>query len=392
MRFVLAKGQSQYGSLRLHVDQMAAALQGLGHEVEVIDLMRPEGVAPLLMALSRPTDCYFTFNGVACEVAIDGARFERPPFLYASMHVDHPVHHLPRIASKISRHAIFFLDRSHVQFLIAWAAGAPHERRFSHIGFLPPGGNSLDQAPDLSDEAFADRDIDLMFTGTYRGAPQPSWAGWEDSAAKTLVGETAERMLANGQLALLDAVRATLAHRKIRMSADLFEGLAPLLTAVQMFIEAAQRHVLLTQLGEAGVPLQLYGAGWEALCALYPSFRHGGVGSFEETLALLRRARLVLNANNGFVAGGHERVFTAMLGGAAVLSDSSRYYSDAFSGKELATYGWDRLDRVPDQIATLLSDPAGLAAQARAGAQKAAAEHSWTARAQALIKAIKPLV
>ena len=103
MRFVLAKGQSQYGSLRLHVDQMAAALQGLGHEVEVIDLMRPEGVAPLLMALSRPTDCYFTFNGVACEVAIDGARFERPPFLYASMHVDHPVHHLPRIASKISR-------------------------------------------------------------------------------------------------------------------------------------------------------------------------------------------------------------------------------------------------------------------------------------------------
>jgi hypothetical protein len=33
MRFVLVKGQSQYGSLRLHVDQLAEALSGLGEDV-----------------------------------------------------------------------------------------------------------------------------------------------------------------------------------------------------------------------------------------------------------------------------------------------------------------------------------------------------------------------
>ena len=61
-------------------------------------------------------------------------------------------------------------------------------------------------------------------------------------------------------------------------------------------------------------------------------------------LHLLRRARIVLNINNGFVAGGHERVFTAMCAGAAVFSEASRYYADVFrddgsaKGREIATF------------------------------------------------------
>ena len=85
--------------------------------------------------------------------------------------------------------------------------------------------------------------------------------------------------------------------------------------------------------------------------------------SFQETLHLLRQARLVLNTNNGFVAGGHERVFTAMCAGAGVVSDQSRYYAEAFKeGREIATFTWSELDKVPGQIEGLLADEAALAA------------------------------
>ena len=390
MRFVLAKGQSQYGSLRLHVDQLAAALAALGHETEVVDLMQANGIASLLMTLSRPTDCFFAFNGVACEVAAQGRHFERPDFLYATMYVDHPAHHLRRLSNPIARQAVFFLDRTHVQFLTSWAAGAA-ERKFSHIGFLPPGANALPDPVDLSDQAFAARDIGVLFTGTYRGPPVPGWTDWEASPARDFVAETAERMAADGRLALLDALRAVLAERRLRLSADLFEGLVPLLPAAQQYAEAAHRHAFVTALGEAGVAVEVYGLGWAPFCARYPSFRHGGEGSFEETLRLLRRARVALNTNNGFVAGGHERVFSAMSAGAAVFSDASRYYAEAFKDRELATFSWPRLDRAADQLTALQSDVGALAAQARAGALRAQAEHSWAARAGKLVKVVEGL-
>ncbi len=392
MRFVLAKGRSQYGSLRMHVDQLAAALADLGHDTEIADLAQDEGAAaPLLRALSTPTDCLFAFNGMAAEVAVPGEIIEHPEFLYVSMNVDHPAHHLQTLSKKIPRQAVFFLDRTHVQFLLAWAANAPSERRFSHIGFLAPGANTLPEPPDLSDEAFAARDIGLLFTGTYRGAPARPWEEWPESPARTIIDETVKIMLADARTPLLDALRSVLGRSKVKLSGELFEGLAPLLSTAQLYVEAHQRHTLLTTLGEAGVAMEVYGNGWEPLCARHPSFRYGGVGSFEETLDLLRRARIVLNSNNGFIAGGHERVFSAMSAGAAVISDASRYYADAFKPGEIASFSWSKLDQVPAQIAALNADPSALAAMARAGAKRAQSEHSWAARAAQLVKAVKPL-
>jgi hypothetical protein len=385
MRFVLVKGSSQYGSLRLHADQLAAALVALNHEAVVIDLTASESLVPLIQAMSTPTDCLFAFNGVACEFAAQD--FVRDMgCVYACLYVDHPVHHLARLEHPINKQVLFFLDRSHVQFVANWGAG----RNYAHLGFLPPGANTLDAPVDVSDEAFAARDIPLLFTGTFRGAPPRAWEPWPDSPARSIVAETAERMAADGRLALLDALRAVLAARNARLSPDLMAGLAPLLPSAQQFAEAYHRNAVLTALGEAGAPLEVHGNGWEALAARYPSIRHAGEGSFTETLGIARRARIVLNINNGFVAGGHERVFTAMSAGAAVVSEASRYYEGAFKdGREIATFAINRPADVVTKLAGLMADVPAQAALARAGHKRALAEHSWTARAATLVKAVQ---
>ena len=385
MRLILAKGRSQYGSLRLHLDQLAAAIAAMGHEVSVVDLLEAEGSLPVVRAIASGADCFFAFNGMACEVAaLDAVR--ATGCVYASAYVDHPVHHLPRLNHAINKQVVWFLDRSHVQFMTAWGAG----RSFAHLGFLPPGANKIDAAVDTSDEAFERRDIPLLFTGTYRGPPQPGWTNWPDSAAKALVAETAERMAADGRLPVLDALRNTMAARKSKLSAELLESISLLLASAQQYAEAFHRHAVLTALGEAGVPVEVHGIGWTPLCERYPSFRHAGEGSFIETLHLLRRARVVLNINNGFVAGGHERVFTAMSAGAAVFSESSRYYDDVFKDdREIATFSIRRPERVASQLSAFLADVPGQAAIARAGHAKAKAEHSWAARAAKMMKVIE---
>lgn len=387
MRFALIKGQSQYGSLRLHVDQLAEALSAIGHEALVLDMTADDRQLQLDAALAARPDCFFGFSGVGCDLKIgESSAYDVLGCAYASMYVDNPVHHLGRLQVPIRKHVAFFLDRAHLQFVNA----SPFARGFAQLVFLPPGANELPEPPDLSDEAYARRDIPLMFTGSYRGAPQAPWRQWPDSPARQVAEAIVERMTADARLPILDALRAVLKQMGAELTPQLFTDIAPLLSGPQFFAEAYHRDRVLQTLGQAGVPIHIWGAGWEPLAVRYPSFVYGGVGSFAETLHTLRRARVVLNVNNGFTAGGHERVFTALCAGAAVFSDANRYYEEAFKdGREIVTFAWPKLANIPDQLVRLADDPAAAAPIARAGARRAQAEHRWTERAQKLAKAVK---
>lgn len=387
MRFALLQALSQYGSLRLHIEQLARALNEIGHEAVVLDMARDDRQDQLNAGLSWGPDCIFGFSGVGSDLRGDaGSIYDVLGMTYASIYVDHPVHHINRLRNPVRRHVAFFLDRSHVQYVNA----SPLAGRLNHIGFLPPGANELPGPPDLSNEAFARRDIPLMFTGTYRGPPEAPWREWPQNPARTVVEGITERLVADARLPILDALRQVVKQMGGELTPQLFNDVEPLLSGPQLFAEAYHRDVVLNALGRAGLPLHVWGNGWEPLASRYPSFVYGGVGSFAETLHTLRRARVVLNINNGFIAGGHERVFTAMCAGAAVFSDANRYYEEAFKdGREIVTFTWPKLTAAPDLLGALVEDQARAAQVARAGAKRAQAEHRWTERAQRLVKAVK---
>lgn len=387
MRFVLIKGQSQYGSLRLHADQLGDALAEIGHQAAVVDMVADAPYVQLSAALQSRPDCVFAFGGMAVDLIGDqGSIYDLLGLVYASLYVDHPVHHLTRLRTPIRRNVAFFLDRSHLAFVRA----APFADNFSQLGFLPPGANELPEPPDLSDEAFARRDIPLMFTGTYRGAPKAPWRQWPDSPSRTVAEGVTERLVADARLPVLDALHQVLQQMGAGPSPELFNDLANLLAGPQAYAEAYHRDAALHAFGAAGLPLHIWGAGWEPLTARYPSFVYGGVGSFAETLHTLRRARVALNINNGFVAGGHERVFTAMCAGAAVFSDGNPFYAEAFEeGREIVTYAWPELASAPGKLSALVEDVDRAGRIARAGARRAQAEHRWTARARRLAEAVQ---
>lgn len=386
MRFTLLKGQSQYGSLRLHIDQLAQALAGQGHETRVVDMLDADQTAAMQSAPDEGVDAFISFAGMGAGWMIDGtSAYDRLGAAFVSFYVDHPVHGHARLSTEIGKRVSFFLDRSHVQLMSAWPPGRAH----THLGFLPPGANELPEPPDMSDEAFARRDIQALFTGTYRGAPLTPWRDWQEPA-RGILERVAQRMAGDARLPILDALKAALAELGGELTPALLNDFMPLLQPAQAFAEAYHRDRLLNALGAAGAPLQVYGKGWEPLVARYASFQYGGEGSFEETLHLLRRARVVLNINNGFLAGGHERVFTAMCAGAAVFSDNSKFYADAFKpGREMAVFEWPRMAEAPGQLLALLADEPALARMARAGALKAQAEHRWSDRARKLVKVVK---
>lgn len=63
-RIVLYKGKSQYGVLRIFIDQLAEAFRLLQQETVVVDLVATDVEEQLLRAFAQPCDFVFSFNGM----------------------------------------------------------------------------------------------------------------------------------------------------------------------------------------------------------------------------------------------------------------------------------------------------------------------------------------
>jgi hypothetical protein len=384
MRFLLLKGQSQYGSLRLHIDQLAAALTVMGEDVRVIDLMQPLGTAAFVRAMVvEGADCVFAFSGVFGQEY--GAVFDKLGITYASLYVDNPVHHLPRLQPPECRYVAFFLDRTHQAFMQAMDEGGA----FSHLGFLPPGANTLAAPVDVSREAYGARDIPILFSGTYRGEPARPWLDMP-AAVCDLMSAVAERMADDGGLWIGAALRDALKAGGISLTPEFLRSVAPVLSGVQLFAEAYHRNAFLEVVGAAGVAIQTVGNGWAPLCDRHPSFSYLGEGSFEQTLELLRRTRVVINVNNGFISGGHERVFAAMAAGAAVFSETSLFYDEVFvDGEDMVTFKTPVQPDVAGRLERLAGDLDLGARVAARGYAKTRAHHMWANRAVEIVAAVR---
>lgn len=385
MRFLLLKTQSQYGSLALRVEQLAAALTEIGEDAVVIDAVGERGRLAFHEAVREGADCVIAFNGVLGPEV--GAELGALGIVYVSLYVDHPLHHLSRLEEPRGCYAALFLDRTHQTFMTQLAKPGA----FAHLGFVAPGAATLPAPVDVSPEAYARRDIPILFSGTYRGEPERPWLDFPEPARSLLDG-CAQRMAADGALEIITALRRTLDARAMGFTPDFLRVIAPALTSVQSFTEAYHRNRFLEIVGEAGIEIQVVGKGWQPLCDRYPHLRNLGEGSFEETLLLLRRTRVVINVNNSFVAGGHERVFAAMAGGAAVFSETSLYYRDVFrDGQDVVLFSTPATADVADRLRALASDIAGSAAIAAAGHAKTMAEHQWVDRAGNIVSTVQSL-
>jgi hypothetical protein len=384
MRFLLLKGQSQYGSLRLHIDQLAGALRALGEDVRVIDLMTSFGTAAFVRAaVVDGADCVFAFSGVFGQEY--AAVYKKLGITYASLYVDNPVHHLTRLQPPESAYVAFFLDRTHQAFMQAMDEGGA----FAHLGFLPPGANTVAAPVDVSRQAYGERDIPILFSGTYRGEPERPWLNMP-MGVRDLLSAVAERMVADGALWVCTALRDALEAGGIQLTPELLRALAPALSPVQLFAEAYHRNAFLDVVGPAGVAIQTVGKGWAALCERYPSFSYLGEGSFEETLDLLRRTRVVINVNNGFISGGHERVFAAMAAGTAVFSEASHFYDEVFvDGEDMVTFTTPVQADVAARLEHLAGDLDFGAQIAANGYAKTRAHHMWTNRATEIVEVVR---
>jgi hypothetical protein len=379
-RICLIKGQSQYQTTRLFVDQLANAFTKLGFVSLVVDMTREDWPATMASALGEPVQLVLSFNAIGIDTSRSGTPlFSSVPAPFVACFMDHPVYHVDRIAVPVPSAVYGCVDRSHARFLARFFLGE------KTAAFVPHGGIE-------SPAAAPERDIAILFSGTFID-PRAVEAEWKEYPApvRGLFRDAADLWEADPALALEEAVETALARRGLWPDRSLHATIARYSLPIDTFVRAARRERFLGAIVDAGLSVDIVGDNWErsrfAQCAHVRL--HPPVG-YKEMLGLMQRSKLVFNVMPAFPDGSHDRVFCGLLNGAVSVSDTNAYLASEFrDGEDCVLYSQAALPELPERLRALLADEERRAAIAERGRTLCRQRHTWAARARTILEIVE---
>lgn len=386
-RIILYKGQSQYGALRMHIDRLAQAFKNIGHTSIVIDFEKPNALNKLEKELNTGCNFIFAFNVMGADFkAGDKLLCNLLNIPYIAALVDHPIYHMnSRLDTVINKFIVTCLDHKHLNFL------SDHygKNHFIAKSFMVPGGSESKLSKNESLEEFdKNREIKLLFTGSFRGIPKKEWENYENKTLVGLMNDICDHVLSNDYVLVEDAFEYVIKQKNIELAQEQKNKLKLYIMQVMKgYIASYKRYICLETLAKEEVPIDIYGIGWEEWSAKYKNIRYHEVGTVENTLDLLTKTKLCLNINNSFVAGGHERVFNSMINGAPVITDKSLFYDEAFEeGKDILTYSFTDLEKLPEKVHKYLNNTEALWNLSKNARRKVQENYTWEHKARQIIE------
>jgi hypothetical protein len=372
MRIVAVAGHVQYGASTAFLDGFASGARALGHDV-VRTTIREVGEHP-----PDGADLFFSMGGIGLGVGWPA------PFL--SWLLDHPVWYPNLVHLVPERDGLIVVAGEHVAEVNDFLGFAVP------TGFVPHG---ITVDPALGMPSFADdeRDIDVLFAGSFEPKQRPAWSS-DDARVHAVMQTTLA--LANDRwdhhmrvLDVADLFVEALATHGFTPTPDINRRAAAVLAWLDSRIRDRRRLACVQSLDEAGVAVHLVGNGWERAHGLQHAVVMKPV-DHHELLALARRAKVVLNTGPPlFNQGWHERVPLAMASGALAVSETNDWVTNAPQlTRVIDTYEMkDYLD-LGDRTRAALADPAR-GERTREAFGIVCAHHTWEHRAATVLAMVE---
>lgn len=373
--------QCELDTINLFSEQLKQGFENLGYEIFNFDLRKSalslgqlydfikEGKIAAMIGFNMP------FFGM--ELPSGENVWEVLDIPCINILVDHPYWYHDILMRTAGTGIVLGVDRNHSRYI---------ERFYPHIpctGFLPHGGTPTDREM----KPVKAREIDVLYAGSlyadYAVSQKPDFSNFSFPAEK-ICRESIDRLFAQPDDTIESVLEDQLLQSGIHLPDEALRQFISSCVYVERTVSSHYRERIVGSVAEAGIPLTLYGEGWTACDWInLPNVHYGGRISPKEVLEKMENSKIVLNSMPWFKDGSHERVFNAMLRGAAVVSETSGYLKETLPENTWMSFGlWpDSLWALPQQIKDLLSDGQKLQSIASAGYNLAGSAHTWQARA-----------
>lgn len=280
------------------------------------------------------------------------------------------------------KHYVCVLDKTHIDALKYCYPNA----NFAGCMLLPLGGSPGSR----EDEIFGnERPLDVVYSaGLYSGGSfEPAWLEYEENQfVIRILNDVADYMLAN-PVSVLTALNIVLEDRGF-FGEEYTKKFTPHLFSLFHYVKHHRRYNIMEILAKEEIPVEVYGGGWAQVPFANKLRIHGEV-SYEEVLAAFSKAKVVLQDQAEYNNGGHDRVFTAMLNGAAVVSEYSTYLANKFeANKDIFLFDWKNTVSQLQIVDELINNESLRLSAAISAYGKASANHRWVNRAQSIMEMV----
>lgn len=384
-KLVLFKGNIE--TLGYFSEQMKPVFEELGYKIFMYDFLEPENSMRYLKKfISKGRTALVTFNFIGLD---DYELFQEKngqlvwdnyDVLCINIMVDHPFYYHP-ILDKMPRRSLqLCIDKEHLQYVNRFFPA------LEHTGFLPLAGTTYHEDEYFIPVPYEERKMDIVFTGNYT---PPStfekhitrineeytkfyYAIINDLLEHpwTSIDECMERHL-------LEELEDDKTDENIKdsMSAMIF---------IDLYVRMYFRGEVVKQLVNHGYKVHVVGAGWEKLeCEQPQNLIMRKECNSADCLEYIANAKISLNVMPWFKDGAHDRVFNTMMNQAIVLTDPSKYLKEQFEDEqELYYYQLDQLEKLPEIVERILSNPEHTKQVIENGYKKTKQYHTWKQRAE----------
>ncbi len=341
-----------------------------------------------------PVNAAFTFNffSTFMELADKKVVWDQYHIPIITYLMDHPFcfdHNLKKLGENS---IVLCPDMNHMNYVTRFYPNVPV------CGFLGHGGieKSGEKKP------LKDRRIQVLYAGGI-SAPNvekilPDFSKYEFDA-KRIGDETFDYLCNHPEYTTEEVLEGLLHEHGVEMKDEDLREFIFDMHYVDLQIVSYFREKTVRTLAEAGIPLTLFGFGWESfewIKDLNVDYR-GRVSAYD-IIDYMADSKIVLSTMTWFKDGTHDRVFNGQLQGAFAITDTSAYMKEQYRGlypydvddrisldcAEIGFFDLQEIEKLPGMIGSLLNKTDDLENLAQRGYVKAKQHHSWAERAKEL--------
>jgi spore maturation protein CgeB len=200
-----------------------------------------------------------------------------------------------------------------------------------------------------------------------------------------LLNEVADYLEENA-VTVVDGFKAVLGLRGLN-EPEILKNYYKYFTMMYKYIKTYRRVKCLEKIAASGLIVDVCDSSWENVNFSKNLRIHGT--TFNESLKLYKRSKVLLNEMAEFNSGSHNRIFDGTLSGAAIVSEYSSYLAEKFeNGIDIEYFNWNNLNKMPQIIQSLLKDENKRDAMVHNAYNKVLNEHMPVHRASIILEIV----
>ncbi len=354
-------GSINHGSLNCFLDIYARWLENRGinvHRISLSDAQEEIGRKLSGLLVSEHIDVAISLNASGLQDIKNGDDnlWDSLGIPMINYIVDHPLEHSGGLESTCKNYHVICLDKYHAEFIRKFYGS------IKSVHVLPLTGVGKINTPVEDYDTFCARKHNLMVTmGLFDINKLIDQMKQLPEEVRQIAYDWTDYMEEHIDLSPEIALREMLDHKfgKGNIGDELYFAFSGLGAITVPYIRVLLRIRIVKKLMESGLDFTICGAGWEDINAEITSSHailRGDVPMIE-TPELYRNTKLAINVLPMFKGGTHDRIATAQINGAAVITDGNDFLRSLYKPDEIEFFDLSEADTLADRIRQIMADP-----------------------------------